>query len=474
MMTRAVALLLAVTFPAAAMEHEQRLSSADLRAHWAARSTLAHAVMFSGLGEPLAPSMGEMDAILQAAGYVMRPRMPEMALAGAVFAAAAPRPAGRSDYADPATLRWEPSGFDRNLEVEAQAWTLAKIASPGFHLTFHAEKAERRAALLMVPQAEALAAVLEERLLDRDGLFRARGVHGSVSPATPRAQITVLWGASTALLALTSDRDDYWHAGWRQLTRPDRFATLAAKALRAVEALPPTTPVDRALAIEALARHALARAAEGDELARLRAAIVAHAGALAGAAPQNSLDLSLTIYGLVEAAAFLRAPEYRKAAWTLYERDLDPLWDDSLPGYRDLERLDPFVAAGWLLGLQSVRLFASRPLAAEAAARHARLVTFITGAEGLMLASPLPVVAEPYLQQRPAADFADPELPMPEAAGLAPVLAGVLERRGEGWRRSTTRFATASSMWLANVLTVPFEGGADAFLPRHRLRSTSE
>ncbi|NIR59168.1 MAG: hypothetical protein GWO02_06445, partial [Gammaproteobacteria bacterium] len=108
-----------------------------MAAHWAARSTLANAVMFSGLGEPLSMSMSTRDAILKHAGYVTRPPMPDMAMVGAVYAAGDPALKQTPDFSDLRTLRWDPAAFDRTLEPAAQAWALVKITSPEFHLNFH-------------------------------------------------------------------------------------------------------------------------------------------------------------------------------------------------------------------------------------------------------------------------------------------------------------------------------------------------
>lgn len=233
-------------------------SNVDTAAHWAARSTLANAVMFSGLGEPLSLSMSEMDAILAHAGYVMRPPMPEMALVGAVYEAGDPRYPEPPDFDEPPTLCWDETGFDRKLDPAAQAWTLVKITSPGFHLTYHDRKADRRAALLMLPQAEAQARALAERLANEVGLFAPRATDSMFGPARTADQAAVLWGASNLVLAATSEAADYWHQAYRDLVDANDYRPLADTAFGAIKTLPPEQARDRATAIEALGRYALA------------------------------------------------------------------------------------------------------------------------------------------------------------------------------------------------------------------------
>src|SRR3546814_1591673 len=85
---------------------------------------------------------------------------------------------------------------------------LIKITSPEFHLNFHDDKADKRIALMMLPQAQAQARVLEKTLVNDRGLFAARRPDGTF--AEPRAgdQAVVLWGVSNLILAATSPRDD--------------------------------------------------------------------------------------------------------------------------------------------------------------------------------------------------------------------------------------------------------------------------
>lgn len=214
----------------------------DIAAHWAARATLANAVMFSGLGEPLSISMSTADDILKHAGYIARPPMPDMATVGAVYAAGSPALKQTPDFSDLQTLRWGPASFDRTLEPAAQAWALIKITSPAFHLNFHDDKADRRVALMMLPQARAQAEVLAERLLTGPGLFAARSSDGTFAEPRAHDQAVVLWGVSNLILAATSEREDYWHTAWRELVDAGDYRELSDRALAAVEQLPPNTP----------------------------------------------------------------------------------------------------------------------------------------------------------------------------------------------------------------------------------------
>src|SRR3546814_10639525 len=85
-------------------------------------------------------SMSTADDILKHAGYVTRPPMPDMAMVGAVYAAADLRFKHPPDLADLRTLRWDPGPFDRTLEQDAQAWALIKITNPAFHLNLRSEE----------------------------------------------------------------------------------------------------------------------------------------------------------------------------------------------------------------------------------------------------------------------------------------------------------------------------------------------
>jgi len=230
----------------------------DAAAYFAALSNLAYAVMFSGLGEALVISPYERDEWLRRAGFVTRPAMPDMAAVGPVNASAQPRFAGAPDFAAPRTLAWDQSSFDRTLDPAAQAWAMVKIASPEFHLQYHELPDNRLAGLMMIPQAHAQAQTLEKRLEGEDGLFASVGPDGRFGAPRPRNQIAVLWAASNMILAGNSERDDYWHTAWRDLTDADSYRALAGEAFAAVEMLPPLTPAERGLAIEALRRFALA------------------------------------------------------------------------------------------------------------------------------------------------------------------------------------------------------------------------
>src|SRR3546814_19333942 len=98
-----------VSAPAAmADDFHYGADTVDIAAHWAGRPTLASAVMFSGLGEPLPISMSTADDLLKHAGYVTRPPMPAMALVGAVHPAATPRSPPPPDPSPPRTLRRDP------------------------------------------------------------------------------------------------------------------------------------------------------------------------------------------------------------------------------------------------------------------------------------------------------------------------------------------------------------------------------
>src|SRR3546814_9342148 len=120
--------------------------------------------------------------------------MPDMATVGAVYAAGGPRVTQTADFSNLRTLRWDPGTFDRTLEPAAQAWALIKITSTEFHLNFHDDKADKRIALMMLPQAKAQARVLEETHVNDRGLFAARRHDGTYAETRAGDQAAVIWG----------------------------------------------------------------------------------------------------------------------------------------------------------------------------------------------------------------------------------------------------------------------------------------
>jgi len=443
----------------------------DAAAHWAARSTLANAVMFSGLGEELAMSMSERDAILEHAGYVVRPAMPDMAMVGAIYAAGGPAFVQEPDFARPETLCWDPASFDRTLDPGAQAWTLIKITSPEFHLNFHERKEDKRAALLMLPQAEVQARTLGERLRTRDGLFAALSPEGEFAEPRPLDQAAVLWGVSNLILAASSERDDYWHRAYRDLVDPDDWRGLAEAAFAAVQKLSPERPGDRAIAIEALGRFALATDDADQREVALRLA-GEHAHALAEVGEASLGDSALAVYGLIEGGRLLGDPAYADAAAELLRARLLPSWNDELGAFAPAEKQDAITYTPRTLGalvaaLDAMRWHGPADLADEADRLYASLLEAVLVRAGLLRSSPLPLVPTDYQDALPDRLF--DLLPAPGEAGVAPVFAGEVRHEDGAWQVRDPMFRTADAMFLASMLVMPNDGRADAFLPADRL-----
>lgn len=444
----------------------------DIAAHWAARSTLANAVMFSGLGEPISLPMSTTDGILKHAGYVTRPPMPDMAMVGAVYAAGDPRFGQPPDFSDLPTLRWDPGTFDRTLDPAAQAWALVKITSPEFHLNFHDDKADKRVALMMLPQAQAQARVLEKTLANDRRLFATRRPDGTFAEPRARDQAVVLWGISNLILAATSTRDDYWHGAYRDLIDADDYRELADRALSAVEQLPPESPADRALAIEALGRYALSTETAEHRNAALTMARD-QADALRQLTQASLSDGALAVYGLTEASRLLGEDQYAKAAAVLFETVLLPKWDDRLGAFASgaATAYTPAATAAVVVGLNAMRWYGPVHLAERATQLYPRFLETVLVRAGLQLASPLPLVPAQYRKVRPDAAFAHPALASLDKAGVAPVFAGEVIHENGTWRVSDRRFRTAEAMFLANMMVMPHNGQADPFLPADRLSS---
>jgi hypothetical protein len=428
--------------------------------------------MFSGLGERLNMSVDERDAALKYAGYVTRPPQPRVAIVGAVYAAGAPRLKDKPDPANPPTLRWDQATFDRTLDPAAQAWSLVKITSPGFHLQYHEPPADKRIGLMMVPQARAQAKALAARLRDRNGLFAARAPDGRLAAPAPRDQAAVLWAAANLILAATDTSDDYWHKAYRDLIDPDDYRPLADAALAALEKLAPQSAAERALAIEALGRYALA-AKDAAQRSRALALARAHAEALAQGAGGSLEDLGLAVYGLTEAARALGAPRYAEAATELFRGRLLPLWNEALgaflPPRGEAPVYTPRTLGALIAGLNAMRWHGPADSAREAERIYPRLFETVLVRAGLLQASPLPIVTPLYREKEPDAHFAHPALPSPVERRVAPVFAAEVRHEAGGWRVSDARFRTADAMFLAVMLAMRHGEDADPFLPAARL-----
>ncbi len=442
--------------------------TADVAAHWAARSTLGHAVMFSGMGKQLNLSLNQLDPVFKHAGYVARPAMPDMAMIGAIYAAGSPKFRMSPNYNKLPTLRWNAESFNRTLDPAAQAWTLIKITSPNFHQNFHTTKSDRRVALLMLPQAKALAVALADLKRD-DRLFAARGHDGRWSAPKPADQAIALWAISNLILAATSDARDYWHRAYRDLVDADDYRGLAEAAYAAGHRLPPKTAADRALAIEALGRYALATQ---DPVMRKRAIALArgYADALRDTSSTELTDLALAVYGLVEAGRLFDDRRYADAAARLFSNRILPRWENKTGVFLPLNATgavgySPDILGALAAALNAMRWYGPKPLAQKAEAIYPRLLETILVSAGMLQSSPLALVGTSDRKKYPAAVFAHPDLPTPAKAGLAPVFAARVVLDNGRWRVADRRFVTAPAMFLANMLVMRRDGEADAFLP---------
>lgn len=445
--------------------------SAETATYFAAIANLANAVMFSGLGETLVISPYERDDWLRRAGYVTRPRMPDLAAVGPVYAAAQPRFKGVPDFGKPETLTWEPSSFNRTLDPGAQAWAMIKITSPEFHLQYHRLPDNKLAGLMMVPQARLQAETLKQRLRGSDGLFAARAPDGRMGDPTPRDQAAVLWAVSNVILAGTSRRDDYWHAAYRDLTDAEEYRGLANQALAAVAKLPPATAADRSLAIEALGRFALATIETSPRRQALEMARE-HAEALTDAPGMGLEDLGLAVYGLTEAGRLFGDEAYAHAAAAVFRTHLLPLWDERLGVFRTGAGqlvYTPRTVGAVVAALNALRWYGGGDLSVAARRLYPRFFETAVVRSGLLRASPLPLAAPAYREAEPDAHFAHPALPDAVKTGTPPVFASEVRFENGTWAVSDPTFRTADALFLTNMLAMRSEGRIDTFLPEERL-----
>ena len=450
-------------------------SSVRPATYYASITNLANAVMFSGLGETLIFSPYERDDWLRRSGYVARPPMPDMGIVGVLYRSGRPEFAGAPDFAKPETLRWKTDGVDKTLDPGAQAWALLKITSPEFHLQFHDLPENKIAALMMLPQARALARALAKRLRTPEHLFAPRRVDGGFMTPKPRDQAAVLWAASSFVLAAISPRATYWHKAYRDLTNVDDARRLADQAFAAVAKLGAKTPADRAITIAALGRYALMV----EDKVRRRAALDRarlHADALVVGNSRSLQDIALAVFGLTEAGRLLHDASFGKTAARIFAGTLAPLWDEprglfKLPGNSKTIDYDPETVGAVVAALNAMRWYGSGDLKTSAARLYPRFFENAIIRSGLLQGSPLALVSAKYRKQHPAAQFAHPALPKPKATGIAPVFASKASFEGGRWRVTDRTFRTASSMFLANMLAIANpDGRNDLFLPSDLLK----
>jgi hypothetical protein len=319
----------------------------------------------------------------------------------------------------------------------------------------------------MLPQATMQAGALDQRLRDPNGLFAALAPDGRFREPEPSDQAVVLWGVSNLMLAATSERDDYWHQAYRDLVDPNDWSDLADAAFAAVQQLPPERPADRALAIEALGRYALAttdaeRRTEALRLAR------EHADALMDLGEAALEDIGLAVYGLIEASRLLGEAAYADVAAEMVHTALLPRWNDELGvfGRADGEAYvsyTPRTLGALVAALNAMRWHGPADLADEAERLYPKLFETILVRAGLLRSSPLPLVPTDDRGALPDALF--DALPDPTEAGVAPVFAGEVRYEKGAWRLSDPMFRTADAMFLTNMLVMSRDGQADAFLP---------
>jgi hypothetical protein len=440
--------------------------------YYAAISNLANAVMFSGLGETLIFSLYERDNWLRRAGFVTRPPMPDLALVGPVYASSDPSFADTPDFADPASLRWSKEGADQTLDPGAQAWTLLKITSPQFHLQFHDLRENKIAALMMVPQARAQARVLDRRL-STGGLFAPLDANGSFMPPTAVDQAAVLWASSSLILAATSARKDYWHLAFADLTDPEDTRPIADRAFAALTTLPARSASARAITIEALGRYALIT---GDRPVQTKALELAraHADALKEDPGTSLEDVSLAIYGLVEAGRLLEDQSYLVAAADYFRGDLMPRWNVAAGVFLKPDGsadYTPVTVGAVVAALNAMRWYGPEGPAGEASRLYPVFFENAIVRSGLLQASPLALVSNKYLEITPSENFAHPVLPNPAQAGIAPVFAAGVAFKGGIWSVTDTTFKTGPAMFLSNMLALKADGRADPFLPSDLLET---
>lgn len=472
----------------------QPATTADRQAYWFSRYNTTFLGMMSGMG----PALPETQRLPGGKGTILANQLgpfvgfdPAKAPTNpsclqAVYASGDPHFVRAMDLKDWATMRWDPAKMDRTLVPAAQAFYILKAAAKGANLDYHELPFERFAALVRLRQAKGLAELLATELVDDRGLFVSKSPAGRKGEPQPLDQIAALWAFSRLALAAADPTLPLYE---KLLGDPGRYRAWAAQAFQAVRRLPPRTPMELALAIEAAGWYPAA-SGEGQELQAARGLIEDAGRRLRESTPTTAGDLAFSIYGLMEAGRVTRDPAYGREAWRRFGKDLEALWDEKAGVYATEAGTgkyvyDPYRVGGVLAALNALRFLGTpdnyfdvreaRPLGSPhlVDARYARFFDTMFIRSGLLPATGVDIVPVKYKEREPLLHFTHPALPLPPAAGgkfgRAPVFATEVTYESGAWRVTNPRFTTAPGMFLAHMLVWIHRAEPDIFVPHQGL-----
>ena len=411
-------------------------------AAWSAKKNLEHILLHPGLGEPLEAKgiASVFEKLLPTGiGAAQRPIVKIYNEARPQFSA----PSG----SDPArTLQWQKETLDDTVTPSAHAWAIIKLLALDSNAANLTKKTKVDA-----EQLSALASLIGHQLKTKGGIFVRRKTD-EVLPPRAIDQAVALWAFSQ--LALSSNGTS--HPNWQnflngKLKRPALLETTDG-SLKALMILPPVTPFEKAISIQALGRFAIATENERQKHLALSLA-ESFAKSLKIDPGKNSVELASSIYGLIEAGRLLSDFGYEAAGFELFRDKLAPQWDELSGAFKEEEaapRITPNSAGITLAALKAVSFFAPESFALKARSFHASFLETVLVKSGLQLTPP-----------NSATDF-----PKKSLSNSHPVFIKAVEWTNGTWRTVDSLFNSEQALFFSVMLETGNQETSAIFLPR--------
>jgi len=412
----------------------------DRLAAWSAQKNLEHILLYPGLGEPLEAKgiASVIEKLLPAGiGAAQNP-------IAKIYNEARPQFSPPSNSAPTRTLQWQKETIDDTVTPSAHAWAIIKLLALDSNAATLTKKTKVDA-----EQLSALVSVIQHQLKTKGGIF-VRTKADKVLPPRAIDQAVALWAFSQ--LARSSNGTS--HPNWQnflngKLKRP---ALLEATdgSLKALMILPPVTPFEKAISIQALGRFAIATENERQKHLALSLA-ESFAKSLKIDPGKNSVELASSIYGLIEAGRLLSDFGYEVAGFELFRDKLAPQWDKLSGAFKEEEtapRITPDSAG--ITALKAVSLFAPESFALKARSFHGSFLETVLVKSGLQLAPP----------------NSAPDFPQKNLSNHHPVFIKAVEWTNGTWRTVDSLFNSEQALFLSAMLETGNQEASAIFLPR--------
>jgi hypothetical protein len=455
--------------------------AAQKQAYWYSLYNVAHLTMFAGMGEIM--KGGGMTGIiewLKGGGVQKADLVKDMYMISSTYQQGDPNFTQPLDLGNKRSMGWDLNKMDQTLNPSAQAFTIIKSVTKNFHRDYHETKDNQRVAIAMYPEAKEMAKLLAEKMIDDRGRFVPLSPNGKKGKPQPFDQVAVLWAFSD--LALVSSDPEVTPYNDSDLSQWS--IKMADRAFKATQSLPPQSIVDKSIAIEAYGRYAAAT--ENPGLRKEAVTLIKDfASQILKDNPKTITELGLSVYGLAEAYRVTGVYDFLSQALTIFNNDMERLWDEKAGIYATSENAKkyvytPFDVGSVLAALNTVLWFAippyENPLESGPSLARKRYVRFFENAiviSGMQQSSGIVLVEPVYLKREPEIHFTHPALPLPDKAGgefgKAPVFAAKVTYENGKWKVSNPLFKTKEAMFLANMLVILNRHQADCFIPVEKL-----